>query len=372
MRILLDSIPGDLHTSAIGWAVSRLGHDVERLFLTDFPARLRVSWRGGASMDELRSRIGSEVVELTGFDAAVIRRRALPTLPEGLHPSDCAFAMAEASVLQDAAAGLGSPETFWINSHAAAHRAESKPLQLATARRLGLTIPETLISNDPKEALAFCADLGGRIAFKPLTPAGWRSDAGLAACYTALINQADLSSRTAAIELCPAIYQQYIEKAYELRVVVLGATVFAVRLDTQQDAAFATDWRIGMDAGLTPVTEVVVLSEALNAQCIAITRGMGLVFGCLDFCVDAAGRAYFLEINPMGQFLWLERLRPELPLLAAFAGFLASADPEYVHARSAEPDGGYAAFCASPSYRQALEEAAAHLPYKRKSMEHPE
>jgi hypothetical protein len=57
----------------------------------------------------------------------------------------------------------------------------------------------------------------------------------------------------------------------------------------------------------------------------------GIVFGCFDFIVTPSGETCFLEVNPMGQFLWLELHLPELPLLDAMCAFLVSGDPRFVH-----------------------------------------
>ena len=41
------------------------------------------------------------------------------------------------------------------------------------------------------------------------------------------------------------------------------------------------------------------------------------------------GEHVFLEVNPAGQFLWVEEANPELRLLATFVDFLLSRDPAF-------------------------------------------
>jgi hypothetical protein len=44
----------------------------------------------------------------------------------------------------------------------------------------------------------------------------------------------------------------------------------------------------------------------------------------LDLQLDRDGRYWFLEVNPQGQFVYLE-LKSQVPFVEPFAGFLAEA-----------------------------------------------
>ena len=55
---------------------------------------------------------------------------------------------------------------------------------------------------------------------------------------------------------------------------------------------------------------------------------MGLVFGCFDLVVTPEDEYVFLEVNQMGQFLFVERFCG-LPLLDAFSEFLLQADADF-------------------------------------------
>lgn len=63
--------------------------------------------------------------------------------------------------------------------------------------------------------------------------------------------------------------------------------------------------------------------------CRALMKRLGLVFGCFDFIVTPAGEYVFLEINQMGQFLWIEEANPDFPLLQMFCDFITSGDPDF-------------------------------------------
>lgn len=59
----------------------------------------------------------------------------------------------------------------------------------------------------------------------------------------------------------------------------------------------------------------------MESQCFTLLDELGLVFGCFDFVVTPSEDHVFLEVNEMGQFLFLERYCG-LPLLDAFSEFL--------------------------------------------------
>ena len=50
---------------------------------------------------------------------------------------------------------------------------------------------------------------------------------------------------------------------------------------------------------------------------------MGLVFGAIDLKLAVNGEPVFLEVNPQGQFLYVE-IRTGLPISDALAEYLAS------------------------------------------------
>src|SRR6267378_1479094 len=49
---------------------------------------------------------------------------------------------------------------------------------------------------------------------------------------------------------------------------------------------------------------------------------LGLAFGCIDLIVTPEGEHIFLEVNEMGQFLWVEQDEPRSELLRCFATLL--------------------------------------------------
>lgn len=315
--------PGDFHAYAAALAIREKGGEALLWHTTDFPSRAAesVSFLGGierVTIDGL-----AEEGALSAF-GTVWNRRAGHTLEEAsLHPADRDFADLQCRLFRQSLFDLMARDAFWVNSPEATRRS-TKPLQLSAARRTGLTIPETLITNDPYRVRGFVRAHGGQVVFKSLRAAAWKDEETYWFPYTSLLTEDDLAAEP-VIRAVPGIYQQLVDKAYEVRATVMGRCVLAARLYSQQSEAGRLDWRRDLD-GLT--TQPHTMPEQVSERCIELLRRLGLVFGCFDFIVTPEGRYVFLEVNQTGQFLFLDS-RTGLPMLDAFSDFLLSGKPDF-------------------------------------------
>ena len=82
------------------------------------------------------------------------------------------------------------------------------------------------------------------------------------------------------------------------------------------------------DAGRPPA-ELTDLPSDVRERCLDLMHELGLVFGCIDLIVTPENEYVFLEVNEMGQFLWVEHCCPESKLLHKFSQFLMSRDPKF-------------------------------------------
>ncbi len=199
-----------------------------------------------------------------------------------------------------------------VNRPQARMQARLKPVQLAKAVSIGLTIPRTAISNAvPPRAL------GDKIFFKPLTA---DRPAEGASPLPDQFSRVELEALENSIGFCPGIFQEYCEKQYELRVCVFGDAVFPFAIDSQAVNGAELDWR----RVLLPDKAVTETSLTTNeaAKCRMIVKELGLDYGVLDLIRNRDGELVFLEVNPDGQWLWLER-QTGFDLSGPFAQFLA-------------------------------------------------
>jgi D-alanine-D-alanine ligase-like ATP-grasp enzyme len=65
----------------------------------------------------------------------------------------------------------------------------------------------------------------------------------------------------------------------------------------------------------------VELPREVEEKILAFMRAFGLFYGAFDFIVTPDGRCVFLEINPSGQYMWLE-CAADLGITAALADAL--------------------------------------------------
>ena len=191
------------------------------------------------------------------------------------------------------------------------------PLQLVEASRAGLKIPHTLISNDPEWATPFVQALGDAYcAVKPLLAVGVTDEeGGFRMPLTAMLPR---GHSLESVAHAPTILQPYVEKAFELRCVVIGERIFAAKMDTQADEKSRIDSRGG-----DPEHEIFELPSEVEASLHRVMDSFELNFASLDMIVTPDGEFVFLELNPNGQWLWLE-YELGLPLVASMADLLMS------------------------------------------------
>jgi glutathione synthase/RimK-type ligase-like ATP-grasp enzyme len=207
-------------------------------------------------------------------------------------------------------------DTLWVGHPHKLRRAEVKALQLVKASEAGLKTPHTLISNNPAQVKSFVDALSdSECAVKPLVALGVTDQQGYRLPLTTTLPRGHSLESVAA---APTIFQPYVEKAFELRCVVIGERIFAAKIHSQATEATRTDWRAG-----EPEHELFALPGHIKASIRRLMYSFGLNFASLDMIVTPDGEFVFLELNPNGQWLWLE-LELGLPLVASMADLLTA------------------------------------------------
>ena len=318
VRLLIATQCGDAHAKAVNRALQSCGHSVHLWYATDHPQRAVASLRLTESSHFAIDLKGPNGPTAGPFDRFWLRRPTLARLPSDMHPGDVEFAEGEWRMFLQGMRSVVAPGAFFVNPPQSASRAESKALQLSAAMRAGFVVPPTLMSNDPQQIRDFIVSNPGETIYKPFRSPTWTANHHVSMAYTATVTLKDLPDDD-ILRLTPGIFQPRIDKAWELRVTVIGESLFAARLDSQAHPGALVDWRSAIKE--LPVT-VDHLPRAVEQQCHALMRDLGLVYGCIDLIVKPDGAFVFLEVNQSGQFLWLELMNPELPLLDAFCHML--------------------------------------------------
>ena len=198
-------------------------------------------------------------------------------------------------------------EIYSIGSIVEDRPASSKMLQLSTARRLGMKIPDTVFTNS-KQALSTLLNKHEEISLKPIDIDSFFTNDGMEyVFYSRKANSIKIKEQPdKAFNQTVSFLQNYVEKKYELRITVCNEDVIACKIDSQclDDDKGKIDWRQGYDHGLKQ--EIVQIPNRIKEFCIAFLKEMHLNFGCFDFIVTPEDEYIFLECNPNGQWLWIE------------------------------------------------------------------
>lgn len=309
----------DATADAVIGELTAFGVPVARLDLGDFPLRTTIqAWlRDGRWHGQLASR--ARVVELDEVGAVYYRRPTRFALPEGMSDADAVFAATEA---QFGLGGvLGALDARWLNNPVRAAFAEYKPVQLQVAARSGLAVPRTLVTNDYDAAQKFATAVDGQVVCKTLSSLVLSTGGQPRITYTTPLDPAKLDPTS--LGTTAHFLQEFLPKSHDVRVTMVADRAFAVAIHANTDAA-RIDWRADYDALTYTRIEV---PEHVNAGMIHYLHTFGLAFGAFDFTVTPQDEWVFLECNPAGQWLWLQKLI-RLPIATAVAEFLAEGSRE--------------------------------------------
>lgn len=283
-------------TEAVEDRLRSHGHEPV-LFDTDrFPSEIRVSL-----LDDGTARIvDGDTVHVLDDLHAIWYRRALWTRPD-LPPDVAAVVHQESRTFVQGLIERFRP--YVLQPRSLTTSAGLKPRQLSVARRNGLDVPATVVSTDAGVLREHARALGGNIVTKVVTSLVVRDDA-MQVVMTSPVSQEDLDALS-EVEVVPVVLQERLDKLRELRVTVVGDALFVCSVDTRGDDTAEVDWRRNPDGVVwSPDT----LPEAVGQALLATVQELGLVFGAADIIHTTDGRYVFLEVNPAGEYLWVDHL----------------------------------------------------------------
>ncbi|WP_307734482.1 ATP-grasp domain-containing protein [Xanthomonas albilineans] len=313
----------DYHAVAVAWAMRKLGAEI---FIWDglgATEDAQITITPGAFSD--RIRMGART--LSKLDSVWFRRIVKHAPVQNVDKETVNFVEQELKFGHlNLAVTVRAAANFVVGSPFS-DSTQCKAFQLDAAAALGFLVPDTLISTHYDEVAKFVRRVG-KVAVKPFNPYFWHygDERTYRIASTTILNgMADIESNQ--IEVCPAIYQRYIEKRYELRVTVIGSHIFAAKISRNDGGSFV-DWRFGI-GGREAVMEAVRLDSSIESRIRQLLVILDLKYGCLDLIVDPCGDVYFLEINPGGQFLFVESMVREFPMLEAFASMLLAQKTDF-------------------------------------------
>ena len=229
---------------------------------------------------------------------SVYFRRAPTLFPPSQDLNDTAFINRER---RDFLEGLYQTlNCKWINPIFSTYIAEKKIYQLSVAKGIGFKIPETITSNDPKEILTFIKQ-NEKCIIKPICHGLQITRNGAYSIYTSEIKDFSWLENKSIFE-SPVLIQEKIEKYRDIRSTVIGKQIFSVEIET--DDIDRIDWR---KPNLKKEYKVHKLPKYIEMLMLKLHDKLNLVYSAFDFVLTPEGQYYFLETNPAGEWVWLER-----------------------------------------------------------------
>lgn len=297
-RVLLVTTSSDLSADLVIITLRKFRTRVLRWNLEDFPLSANASWSPDG---KLRLIVQGREFAIEEFKSAWYRRSATPRLPDELQRNG-----AESFVTGEIDAFLSglwkTSPWFWVNPPNRVQIAENKLRQLASARALGFAIPTTLVTNDRKEARRFLRRFPLAIA-KSISRSAIELDGSHCAVFTRPLSRSDVIGER-ALRISPCIFQEMIPKRADIRATVVGSKIFTAAIMCRDPHPPEVDWRALESRSL--IYKRHELPRAIADRCHLLMQELGLVYGCFDFILTPEGRYYFLEINPSGQWGWIE------------------------------------------------------------------
>ncbi|MFC5831832.1 hypothetical protein [Nonomuraea insulae] len=314
----------DPHSDVIVQRLGEMGQSVVRLNTEDVPQssefHLTVDadgWTGALGLG------GGRTIDFSAVRSVLVRRPGPFVYPDAFDAVAKMFADAENKHGYSSLWSL--TECRWVSRLDRIRAAGWKPEQLHRASQMGFEIPKTIVTTVPEKVQDFFRACSGKMIVKTLS-----GPAGLAAAAErgAAVPDVDLRTRFVTeealsgldgVRAAPCLFQEYIEKDHELRVTVIDGEVFAAEIHSQVSPSTRVDSR-SSDADIP--FKATRLPGHMEELCRAFIDSYGLSFGAIDLIRTPDGRIIFLENNPVGQFMFVERRLPELRMTDALVACL--------------------------------------------------
>lgn len=181
----------------------------------------------------------------------------------------------------------------WINDYYKSLEVEHKPYQIQAASQIGFKIPDTLITSNPQRAMDFWKHCNKEMIIKALI----LSSSENKVIFTNKVTDETIQ-KIERLKSSPVILQKLVPHKYELRITVVGDKIFPAKIEGKSQL----DWRRDKIK-----IEPCKLPFHIEKQCFKLVKKLGLQYGCIDMLVTPDNEYIFLEINPNGQWDFVEK-----------------------------------------------------------------
>ena len=299
-KVLVITNKEDLTTDFVVNRLQQKGVPFYRLNTEDICQGLLLTVKPQLGICYVQDDILHKTVDLLEFDSIYYRRPEIKEYndPE-LRSGEKAFLTSEVFYSLEGVYKI-LDKKYWVSPLYAIREAENKVYQLMLANQIGFATPETILTSNPVHLSAF---LNNRdCIIKPVHNGRVVDGKSPEVVYTSDFKHPfDLEQ----VKYSPNFVQQKIHKVYDVRVTMVGSKPFAVRIESQGEDLTKTDWRRGQ---AILQHEPIDIPESIEKKCKLLMGILHLRYAAIDFAIDENGEYIFFEINPNGQWAWIEHL----------------------------------------------------------------
>ena len=198
-------------------------------------------------------------------------------------------------------------DDVWLNAPHNILRAGNKPEQLKLAVEFGLTIPTTCISANKDIIQEFYKDNDAKVIAKAVKHGFLFNGTNAKVAATQAIDESYIGNIDHYAHI-PMIFQEQIEKEFDIRITVVGDRVFSTAIYSQEYKETSLDWRLSDHFKISLRQELFELPKEIELKCLKLTQHFHLKYSAIDMIKAKDGSYYFLELNPNGQWAWLEQV----------------------------------------------------------------
>ncbi len=299
MAILVLTNKWDPHSDSVIEQIEHLGAEVVRINTEDI-GQNKLSWQLAVDVP-LITTPENRVVSTNNIRVVYLRRTPKVAVAN-LDSKYEKFVQYEFSVFTESLETT-LPDVTWFDHPIHRSYADNKIRQLTKAKQVNLVVPPTLVTNDFEQIKKFISL--GKVVYKTLyAPVIDYGQQGTSVVHTTLLDPKRLMEYGELISSCPGIFQSFVEKAYDLRIHFINGHIIPIKIDSQKFEESIIDWRKANFRKLN--YEIVEIPQDIKTKISIFMQELNLRLGIFDFAVTANGEYVFLELNPDGNWLWID------------------------------------------------------------------
>lgn len=177
---------------------------------------------------------------------------------------------------------------------------ENELISLQIAKKSGLNIPDTLVTTKIDELQKFKNKNKTKIITKAISNGiNIEIDKKIFSQYTEKIDE--FSFRNGEDEFFPTLFQEQLDKKYELRIFYIDRKCYTMAIFSQQDEQTSIDFR-HYNNGRPNRNVPFNLPKQIISNISRFMEFYNADSGSIDMVYTKDGRYVFLEVNPVGQF----------------------------------------------------------------------